>query len=114
MAKKIIIGLIAGLICGLFSSGGGLILVPAFIYLFKLDERESRATSAFAILPMVITSGFFYLNNNMINWNIGIKVAIGGIIGGIVGSIILKKISINFLKISFIIFLVYMGIKNIC
>ena len=63
MLKKIIIGLLAGIICGLFSAGGGLILVPAFTHILKLDEKTSRGTSIFAILPMVITSGIFYYNN---------------------------------------------------
>ena len=34
---KMAIGFIAGIISGLFSTGGGMILVPAFIYLLKMD-----------------------------------------------------------------------------
>ena len=33
MFKKITIGLIAGVISGLFAAGGGMIVVPALIYL---------------------------------------------------------------------------------
>ena len=83
MIKKIAVGVIAGFISGLFAAGGGMIVVPAFIHIFKLNEAEARATSVFAILPMVITSGLLYYNNNYIDWNIGVKCAIGGIIGGI-------------------------------
>ena len=32
IVKEIILGIIAGIICGLFGTGGGLILVPAYIY----------------------------------------------------------------------------------
>ena len=42
--KKIILGLIAGLVSGFFASGGGMILVPAFIYLLKIDDTKAIAT----------------------------------------------------------------------
>ena len=61
MTKKLFIGIFAGIISGLFASGGGMVLVPAFVHLFKLRETEARATSVFAILPMVITSRFILL-----------------------------------------------------
>lgn len=83
--KKLLIGLMAGIISGLFASGGGLILVPIYTYIFKLDERNARATSLFCILPMVITIAIIYSRNNYIDINLGIKCAIGGIVGGIIG-----------------------------
>ena len=92
---------------------GGLILVPVFSYMLKLDEKVARATSIFCILPMVITTGIFYFNNDLVNWNIAIKCAIGGIIGGYVGSKLLKNLSDNILKVLFAIFLIYVSIKFI-
>ena len=113
MIKKILIGIIAGFISGLFAAGGGMIIVPAFVHIFKLDEAEARATSVFAILPMVITSGLFYYNNNYVDWTLGIKCALGGIIGGFIGAKLLRKLSDKFLKVIFIIFLTYVSIKMI-
>ena len=89
--KKIIIGFLAGFISGLFSTGGGLILVPAFIYLLKEEPKKARGTSIFCILPMVITSSFFYYKGNYIEWKTAILCAIGGTIGGYIGARILKK-----------------------
>ena len=113
MIKKILIGFCAGIISGLFTAGGGMIVVPALIHIFHLDDRKARATSIFTILPMVVTSGIFYYSNNYINWKLGITCAIGGIIGGYIGAKILKKISIKILKITFTIFLIYVSIKMI-
>ena len=114
MLKKIFIGMVAGLISGLFAAGGGMIVVPALIHIFKLEDAKARATSVFAILPMVITSGIFYYRNDYIDWNLGIKCAVGGIIGGIIGAKLLKKMSTKILRILFIIFLGYTSIKMIC
>ena len=113
MLKKISTGLIAGLISGLFAAGGGMIVVPALIHLFKLEDAKARATSVFAILPMVITSGIFYYRNDYIDWNLGIKCAIGGTIGGILGAKLLKKVSSKTLKIMFLMFLIYTSVKMI-
>ena len=64
MLKKVVIGLLAGIISGFFSSGGGLILVPAFVHILKMDDKMARATSVFCIMPMVIATAFFYNKNN--------------------------------------------------
>ena len=52
--RNVIIGTIAGIVSGLFSTGGGMILVPAFIYLLKIDDTKARGTSVFCILPKVV------------------------------------------------------------
>lgn len=113
MLKKIIIGIIAGIVSGFFSTGGGMILVPAFLHFLKMNEKEARATSIACILPMVIVTSIFYAKNNYIDWNIGIRCAIGGIIGGFLGSKYLNKIPDYILKMAFIIFLVYVGMSYI-
>lgn len=106
-----IIGIIAGIISGLFTSGGGLILVPAFIYILNIEDSKARGTAISCILPMVITSSIFYYKNNFIDWKLGFLCAIGGIIGGIIGAKLLKKIPTIYVKIAFTIFLTYVGIR---
>ena len=110
---KALIGIFAGIVSGLFASGGGMILVPAFIYLLKMKDVESRATSVICILPMVVTSGIFYYRNNYMDWKVGILCAIGGIAGGIVGAKLLNKLPTKYLKIAFTIFLIYASYKMI-
>ena len=113
MSRRIITGMVAGIISGLFAAGGGMIVVPVLIHLFKLEDSKARATSVFAILPMVIASGIFYYKNNYVDWNLGIKCAIGGIIGGVIGAKLLKKMSGKTLRILFIVFLSYTSLKMI-
>ena len=109
--KMALIGIIAGIICGLFASGGGLILVPAFIYLVGIEDRKARGTAVACMLPMVITSSIFYYKENYINWNIGIMCAIGGVIGGIIGAKLLKIIPTKYVRIAFTVFLLYVSTK---
>lgn len=113
MIKKIAIGLMAGLASGFFASGGGMIVVPALVYLLSLEEAKARATSVFVILPMVLVSAFFYYENNYIDWRIGILCAIGGTVGGYIGSKLLKKVPDKYLKIAFTAFLIYVSTRLI-
>jgi len=107
LIKRIIIGLLAGITCGLFGTGGGMILVPSFVYLLKINPKKARATSLCCMLAMVIASSVFYYKNNYINWKIGFLCAIGGIVGGYFGAKLLKKVPDYILKMAFICFLIY-------
>ncbi len=78
--KIIVISLFAGMISGFFSSGGGMLLVPFFTHIVKLDEVKARGTSVFCIVFFVVTSSIFYIGKNYVDYEIGLKCAIGGII----------------------------------
>ena len=111
--KNIVIGIFAGIISGLFSTGGGMRLVPTFIYLLKMEDTKARGTSVFCILPMVIASSIFYYKGNYIDWKIAVLCAIGGAIGGYIGAKLLKKLPEKILKIAFTGFLIYVSFRMI-
>ena len=113
MLKQILIGFFAGTVSGLFGTGGGLILVPAFVYLLEMEQKQARATSLFCVLPMVVISSIEYLKNGCVDLGLWIKCAIGGVLGGIIGAKMLKNIPDTLLRVAFIIFLVYASINMI-
>ncbi len=108
--KIIILGLLTGFLSGLFASGGGMIAVPGLVYFVKTGEKEARAIAIFSILPMVLTSMFFYNRAGNIDFKMGILCGIGGLIGGWIGAKILKIINDKYLSLIFIIFLIYSAI----
>lgn len=113
MLKKIFVGVLVGFISGMFASGGGLLLIPAYVYMFGSTEKEARATTILCILPMVTITAFFYGSNNFINWQVGILCCIGGVFGSLIGSKLLNILKGKYLKILFILFLFYSGIRII-
>lgn len=113
LIKISLIGIIAGIICGLFSSGGGLVFVLAFSAFLGLDAKKARATAIMCMLPIISATTVIYGLNSNINYMLGIKCACGGIIGSVVGSFILSKTNDKYLNLFFIIFLVYCIIRMI-
>lgn len=83
------------------------------MYLLKMDSQKSRGTSVFCILPMVLTSSFFYYKGNFIDWRVAILCGAGGAIGGYIGAKLLKKLPDKILKIAFTIFLIYVSLRMI-
>lgn len=96
--KLVSIGLVTGLINGLFGSGGGTLIVPALVFLLNIKDYKAHATAISIILPLSIISTFIYLQNDIIKFDIALKVGLGGVIGGIIGAKFLKKIPTPMLR----------------
>ena len=75
--------------------------------------RFYKLLALFCILPMVITTALVYNRSSYIDWNLGLKCGLGGLIGGIIGGSVLNNINSKYLKIMFIIFLTYAGIRMV-
>lgn len=83
------------------------------MYLLNQDSKKARGTSVFCILPMVLTSSFFYYKGNFIDWKVAVLCGLGGMVGGYIGAKLLKKLPEKILKIAFTVFLIYVSIKMI-
>lgn len=96
--KYICIGIITGIVNGLFGSGGGTIVVPAMVLLLGIEDHKAHATAISVIFPLTITSSFFYITNNYVNWDLTLKVTLGGMAGGYIGAKLLNKCPTNVLR----------------
>lgn len=111
--KLLSIGLVAGLINGLFGSGGGTIVVPALVFLLGVEDHKAHATAISIILPLSIISTIIYLTNDSIPFNIAIPVTIGGVLGSYLGARMLNKIPVNILRKIFGSVIIYTAIRMI-
>ena len=90
-SKAFLIGLLTGLVNGLFGSGGGTIAVPAMVLLLGVEEHKAHSTAIFIILPLTLMSAVVYLQNSHVDWNIAWKVVLGGTLGGFLGAGLLRS-----------------------
>lgn len=115
--KKIFISLIGGLfvgfLSGFFGGGGGMIVVPLFVFLLGLSQKEAQATAIFTILPLTVASSIIYiLNGNVIFDNLAFA-SLGFVVGGVLGAYLLKKINNKVLRVIFALLMIAAGIKMI-
>jgi uncharacterized membrane protein YfcA len=81
------VGLVAGILAGMFGIGGGLVIVPALLFIMKMKELDAIGTSLAALIPPVglLGAGEYYRNGN-INIKYAALIAFGLFIGAYFGA----------------------------
>lgn len=81
------LGVVAGILVGLLGIGGGIVLVPAMIYLLHMDQHLAQGTSLFILLPPIGLGALReYWKAGNVDLRAGILCAAGMILGAYVGS----------------------------
>lgn len=109
----IVLGLVAGILSGLFGIGGGVIIVPALIFLLGIEPHIAIGTSLLIIIPTAITGTIKHLQLQHINWTIGVLAGIGGCVGSWLGASLTYYISGPTLKRLFGVLLLVIAVKLI-
>jgi uncharacterized protein len=79
-------GAIVGVLSGLFGAGGGVILIPALIYLTDLTPHEITATAQFSILFIAIAGLAMHLLQHDLRVEFALPVLIAALAGGPLGA----------------------------
>jgi len=108
----VIIGIAAGMLSGIAGVGGGVIIIPALIFLLGMTQFEAQGTSlAMMIPPIGIMAAFNYYKDGYINWKYAAILAVFFFIGGYFGSKWALNIPQNIVKKSFAVFIILVGVK---
>jgi len=83
----ILLGLFAGTVSGLIGIGGGIIIVPALIYLFGLTQHQAQGTTlALLVPPIGLLAAWTYYKQGYVNLTIAAFVCLGFFVGGLLGA----------------------------
>lgn len=99
------IGVMGGLLSGLFGIGGGTIIVPALALWLSMPQKLSAGTSVAAILPTAIVGATSYAVQGNVDWMAALLLAIGIIVGAQLGSLLLSKLPVSGIQWGFMGFL---------
>ncbi len=102
----LVAGTFAGLLAGLFGIGGGMIIVPALIYIFTVQGVPEAAlthigigTSLATIIITSISSLRAHNSQGAVNWSVWKRMAPGLVIGSLIGAGIASFIHGNSLQV---------------
>lgn len=75
------LGLLAGVLAGLYGVGGGILFVPTLVLVSGLGQVEAEATSLLAILPAVAAGAWRQHRYGNVNWRAAGVVGVAAIAG---------------------------------
>jgi hypothetical protein len=79
--------LVAGTFSGIIGLGGGIILVPAFVFLFGMTQQEAQGTTlALMVPPIGILAAYTYYQAGFVDIKVAALVCLGFIFGGWIGA----------------------------
>ena len=88
--NKHFMGLICGLLNGMFGSGGGVAAVP-MLEGSGLEAKKSHATSVALIFVLSLATTFSYLLGDKLDFELAWQYAPYGVIGAAAGAVLLKR-----------------------
>jgi uncharacterized membrane protein YfcA len=115
---SILLGMVSGLLAGLFGIGGGLVIVPVLIILFtvhgfpeELVMLMAVASSLAIIILTAIASVLAHHRLGSVVWAKVFSLSPGIMLGAVVGAVVAKHISADSLRTILAIFLLYVAIQ---
>ena len=110
----VFIGLLAGIFSGMIGVGGGIVMVPLLVYLFKYNQYQAQGMSLAVMLPPVTSLAVWnYHQHSAINWRDALLIIVFFIVGGLLGSVFATKIPQKTLRKIFGFIMLIMALKMI-
>ena len=111
-ALLIALGIVAGITSGLVGIGGGIILVPALVFLFGLSQHHAQGTTlALLVPPIGIIAAWSYWRHGYVDFRIAGLIGLGFLLGSLVGARFSLAISDAVLQKIFGVFLLLLSLK---
>jgi len=105
-------GLAAGVVGGMFGVGGGILVVPALVFILGLTQHDAQGTSiGMMLLPVGIFAAWNYYQSGNLNVKFCIVLALTFVIGAYFGSKISLGISEVALKRMFGVMMMLVAVK---
>lgn len=107
------LGIFAGVISGTLGLGGGTVLVPALVLLFRYGQKNAQGMSLAIMVPMALVGALRYWKNPEVEMNglvMGLIIC-GAVVGALAGAELAARLPGHVLRKVFAIFLVIVAAK---
>jgi len=111
--RLILSGAAAGLVCGVFGAGGGMVLIPMLIHVCGMESRTAFASALSIMLPISLVSLAVCGFTGGLPFHDSLPYLLGGSIGGLLAGLLYKRIPTRFLHRAMGLFILWGGLRLI-
>ena len=84
----LLVGLVVGVVSGVVGIGGGVLFVPALVWLAGMDQHKAQGTSLGALLaPVGLLAFLEYYRKGNADLRVALLLAAGFLVGGYFGAV---------------------------
>lgn len=108
------IGLAAGFLSGSMGVGGGIIIVPALVFLMGFSLHQAQGTSlALMTIPVMFVATSNFYKEGFVDIKVALILAVTFVVGGYLGSKFSIMMPDKIIKKAFGIFMIIVALKMI-
>jgi uncharacterized protein len=86
------LGVVAGVLAGLFGVGGGVLFVPTLSLALGLDQLHAQATSLAAMLPVVAVGTWRQTRYGNVRMRSALSLGLAGVVGVVAGGFLAESL----------------------
>ncbi len=99
VAGLLFLGLLAGILSGLLGIGGGILIIPALVFVVGLTQRQAQGTTlALMVPPIGLLAAWTYYKQGHVDLKIAGLICLGFFFGGLLGAKLAGVVSATMLK----------------
>jgi len=108
----IILGVIAGFLSGMLGIGGGMVLIPALIFIFGLTQLQAQGTTlALMVPPIGLLAAMRYYQSGNVKLGMAGFICLGFFAGGLLGANLVQNLPEPLIRRIFALFLLVVSLR---
>jgi uncharacterized protein len=98
VVAALLLGLVAGVLSGVFGVGGGILFVPTLVLVLGLTQLDAQATSLAAMIPVVALGAWRQHRYGNVRWRAGVTVGLASVVGVAAGAFVAESLTEGVLR----------------
>ena len=109
--KGLALGVLAGVMSGLFGIGGGAVMVPLLVLWLAQPQHRAHATSLAAIVVTAASGMARFAGDGEVHYAAGLAIAGGAVVGAFFGAQLMHRLSPQRLRQAFAVLMIVVAVQ---